>query len=470
MRFLFRQLARRRDDRGSMAVLMIVVLVSTGLVMITAATVETGLTTSRRGGDAANALQVADAGVNDAITSIAGATTTPFTRTGTVGDGSYSYTATQDVSNPATWLIDVTGVDKSGVKRHVRATASGQPLFASPMYVNKSFSTSSGAILDSYTSGRSLAGPSGNYTDGGCTDHGILFFSPTASVNFSGGGGGGTSINNCNKMRFGGTWTFSMDGCVQYGGVLSLPSSAYGSARCPSPTDSNYPGRTKAVSETYDPAPVQAPVRKADVQSPSQSSCATTTPCSGSSFTCNSSTGTNSLKAGWTYYYDSVTLQNNCGIDLSTIPTTADPAWVAAHPVSIYTSALNVTTGTHGEVNPPPYSSRSSLCGSTTSTWTYQDINNNPATDYCAGWVRSLSLNVIGTGTANLSGNNGKFWGTFNAPGASVTMNAPQIELWGAIIAGNLTVSTQFSWHYDDSLSQQVNGKYTVGNWREEPL
>jgi hypothetical protein len=31
-------------------------------------------------------------------------------------------------------------------------------------------------------------------------------------------------------------------------------------------------------------------------------------------------------------------------------------------------------------------------------------------------------------------------------------------------------VKSQFSWHFDDSLANQVTGKYTTTNWREEPL
>jgi hypothetical protein len=464
-----RKILRARNDEGTMAILMIVVLVATGLVMITAATVEQGLRTSRRGGDAANALQVADAGVNDAISAISTAGGGTFTRSGTVGNGSYSYTATQDAANPAAWLIDVYGTDQTGVKRHVRAMASGLPLFASPMYVNTAFSTKAGAILDSFRSGVSLAGPSGNYTDGGCTDHGVLFFNPDAQITFPSTNGGGTSINNCNQLRFG-TWKYSMDGCVMYGGVFNIPSTAWGTAKCPSPTDATFPNRTKSIPDTFSPTPVEAPKRSVDVQSPTQSSCAAgvCAPTAGSSLTCN---GTTLLKLGWTYYYDKITLAKDCAIDPTTVPATATPDYIAAHPVLLFTKALNVTTGTHGEINAPPISGHSTLCGSSTSTWTYQDVNNNPAWNYCSGWVRSLSINMIGeSSTVNITGNNGKFWGTFNAPGASVTLDAPQIEFWGAMLAKNLDTATQFSWHYDDSLSSQTTGKYTVNNWREEPL
>lgn len=470
---------RHRDEQGSIAIFMIVVLVTTGLVMITAATVESGMRTSRRGGDSANALQVADAGVNDALTAIQSAGGTSFTRTGTVGNGSYSYTAVQDPSNPANWLIDVYGVDQTGVKRHVRAVAAGQPLFASPMYINTAFSASAGGQLDSYASGASLIGPSGNYTDGGCTDKGIMFFNPNANMQFQSGSGGGqgTSVNNCNQLRFGSQkWNYAMDGCVVYGGVMTLTSSAWGTGKCPDPNDSLFPGRTKAISQTYDPPVIKAPQRRAEVNSPTQTACVDDPsnpddckPEPGDTFTCN---GSNPLKAGWSYYYNTVTLSRDCRVDVSSSPSTAGPEWVVANAVTVYAKNVNVSPGTKGLINPPPVATRPSICGSLTTTWTYSDVNKNPAWYYCPGWVRSLDIRLIDgtTPMVNVTGNGGKFWGTFAGPQATVSLNSPQMEFWGAMIAGRLDVFSQFSWHYDDTLSQRTTGKYSVSNWREEPV
>jgi hypothetical protein len=464
-----RKLLRPRNEQGTIAIFMIVVMVSTGLIMITAATVEQGLKSSRRGGDSANALQVADAGVNDAITAITTAGQSPFTRTGIVGTGTYAYTATQDPNNAAAWLIDVVGTDKTGVKRHVKALAAGQPLFASPMYVNTSFSTSAGAVLDSYESGFSLAGASGTYTDGGCTDHGILFFNPSATLTFPSTNGGGTSINNCSKNRFGNNWKYSMDGCVEYGGNFTLPSSAWGTAKCPDPADPNFPNRTKAIPDNFDPGGVSSPTKLA-VTDPAQGACIDTL-CKAdpgtSPLTCDA---THPLTAGHTYFYNQINLSKGCSI--TGVSASATPDWVAQYPVILYTSTLNVDTGTQKSINEPPVTGHGTLCGTTTnlSSWTYQDVNNNPAYYYCTGWVRSLNINVIDGGSVNIAGNNGRFWGTFRAPNASVTLNAPQIEFWGAMLAKNLSTSTQFSWHYDDTLSSMTTGKYTVSNWREEPL
>ena len=468
-----RQIMRNRNEEGSIAIFVVVVLVSTGLVLTTATTVEFGLRSSRRGGDSANALQVADAGVNDALTAIQDAGSASFTRTGVVGTGSYSYTATQDPANEASWLVDVYGTDQTGVQRHVRARVTGQPLFASPMYIQTSYSATAGAVLDSFTSGSSLIGPSGNYTDGGCTDKGYMFFNPNANVTFQSGsgGGGGTSVNNCNKQRFGNSWDFSLDGCIQYGGVYNLPSSVIGSGKCPDPNHPTYPGRTKAIDQDFT-VDVEAPSKSTDVDFPTQSPCANPDGCApviGTSFTCDAG---NMFTAGKTYYYSSVTLKDGCGVNPSSIPATADPTWAKDNAVEVYAESITLATGTKGKINAPPVSSVTGLCGSSTSTWSYQDTNNNPASYYCSGWVMSLALNVLkgGAQTISISGNGGSFWGTFRAPTASVELKSPNMEFWGAMIAGNLTVKNQFSWHYDDALSAQTTGKYSIANWREEPL
>lgn len=475
-----RSIDRPRDEQGSIAVFIAVMMVATSLVFATMLVVENGLRTSRRAGDSANALQVADAGVNDAIKAIPTVAGTSFTRSGTVGNGSFNYTVTQDAVLPAIWHIDAVGTDATGVKRHLRADAKGEPLFASPMYINNSLDASSGTILDSYRSGASLIGPSGDYSDGGCTDKGIMYFSPTATISFS-TSGSGSSIVNCNQLRFNNSWKFAMDGCVVYGSGPPPPASAQGPPKCP---DGSYPGRTKSISQIFNVPVIKAP-SPADVTLPVQAPGSTTaTP--GTTFTCAVSTGptatvggntTGPLRAGSLYYFSQVTLKDGCGVDPSTILTgaAADPAWVAANPARIFANTVTVASGTHGRVNPPPSKTTfPNICGTgvDTSTWTYQDINNNAARDYCSGWVKSLAVNVIdgGSPTVSVTGNGGNFWGTFAAPAAPVTLNSPNMEFWGAMLAGSLKAKSQFSWHYDDSLSDIVTGKYVTSSWREEPL
>ena len=60
----------RTGDRGSVAMAMLIIVIVTGLIVALLATAEFGLRSSRRAGDSANALQLADAGVNDAIKAI----------------------------------------------------------------------------------------------------------------------------------------------------------------------------------------------------------------------------------------------------------------------------------------------------------------------------------------------------------------------------------------------------------------
>src|ERR687892_135126 len=84
------------DDRGSVAVAMMIIMIVTILVAALLVTAEFGLRGSRRAGDSANALQLADAGINDATKAIT-VHTTSFTSSGSLGTaGSYSYTATKD--------------------------------------------------------------------------------------------------------------------------------------------------------------------------------------------------------------------------------------------------------------------------------------------------------------------------------------------------------------------------------------
>lgn len=460
----------QRDEQGSIAIMVMVSLVVSGLVFATLLSVESGLRSSRRSGDSANALQVADAGVNDAIKAIPTVKQAQFSRSGTLGDSSYTYTATQDTAEPSYWHLDVVGTDKSGVKRRVRADAAGQSLFSSPLYINTSLSAGAGTILDSYRSGASLVGPSGNYEDGGCTGRGIMFFGPSATASF-GGGGGGTSVVNCQQMRYS-SWKYSMDYCLVYGGGTQLPPT--GPSKCPNPNDPDFPGRTKFVTDTFTPPEVRGPTDSSQVQSPTQSPCSSP-PCApkvGTTFKCNSSSGENSLRAGWTYYYSQIDMYDGCGIDPLTIDLNADPSWVAANPVTMYATTVFMDTRTKGRINAPPTASFPFLCGASVNSWTYKDINSNPSSAYCSGWARSLSINLLTTAASKLDikGNGGNFWGTFTAPTTSVNLNSPQTEFWGAMLAGSLTAKSQFSWHYDDSLSSQVTGRYTITNWREEPL
>src|SRR6266542_2349067 len=113
-------------ERGSVAMALIVIVVATVMVVALLVTTQIGLRSARRAGDSANALQLADAGINDAAKAIT-AHTGGFSGGSSLGTaGSYAYTATKD---GAVWRLDATGTDASGVKRRVLADAVDQALF-----------------------------------------------------------------------------------------------------------------------------------------------------------------------------------------------------------------------------------------------------------------------------------------------------------------------------------------------------
>ena len=114
---------------------MMIMLVVTALVVALLATALSGLKLSRRGGDAANALQLADAGVNDALKQLS--TTSENTLNNTTvslgSAGSYTYSGTRDALQNV-WHLDSVGVDATGVRRHVKADATTQSLFGIALF------------------------------------------------------------------------------------------------------------------------------------------------------------------------------------------------------------------------------------------------------------------------------------------------------------------------------------------------
>jgi hypothetical protein len=283
-------------------------------------------------------------------------------------------------------------------------------------------------------------------------------------------------------------------------GSQTLP--PQGSGACPTATDPNWPNRTKKILQDFQPPTVsltangQSPSLCSPVNQPSSDpnvvciNMPSSSPAAiGNSFTCDpnwngaATAGARSLKAGFTYWYNIVNLNGGCQIDPTSInggsvATTGD--WVSANPVHIYANVVNIATGTKGLVNSPPTSTFPSICTSSSfappavSTWTYLDQSSpqNPASYYCSGWSKSLQINILdGTSTnSTITGNGGKFWGTWLGPSAGLTLNSPGMEFWGAMMSGNVSVKNQFSWHYDDSLTTIRSQRYAVNNWREEPL
>jgi hypothetical protein len=414
-------MTRRHDERGSIPIFMAVLSVATVMVAAMLMSVDVGLRQSRRSGDSADAVQVADAGINEAVQQLASVAGTSFTRTGSVGASTYTYTATQDTTDPKIWHIDAVGSNATGVKRRVYADATGESQFTSPLYVRDLLIVGAGAVLDSYRSGLN--------TSQGCTRKGIISLSDGNNATFTSGGKGNA---NCTGRLVDPTWAYSMDGCIVYGGSHMPPS---GQAECPQPPYS---------SKVSTPFPLQT---------------VTSSTLPSTTWTCNSTTGANSLQGGTTYIYTTVTLAGGCGVN---------PSSVSSGPIKIYAKNFVIGSGTKGKVNAPT----ASTCTVSTVGWTYVDADSNPAVNYCTGWSQTLQLLVPNglSGTVSFQGSGTQFWGLIDAPDAAVTLQSPQLELWGAMVAGSMNVKSQFSWHFDEALSSITTGKYSVKNWREAPV
>ena len=258
-----------RED-GSVALMMLVVMVVTLLLFAFIVTVEVGLRGSRRAGDSANALQVADAGVNDAVKAITAHTGT-FSGSSNLGAaGSYTYTATKDGS---VWHINALGVDPTGVKRRILADAVDTPLFGQAFFALATAQLKGTA--DSYT------GP----TDTCSTSPGNGVVGSNGTITFT----GGTGTKNC-RGQFG--WSYASDGCVFYG-QTTIPLDANGSnpiaaGACPPAPD------TFATPQKFSIPPVIIPAGLV----------------SEGAYTC----AVNGTIPSGTHLYSSVTLQNGCAV------------------------------------------------------------------------------------------------------------------------------------------------------------
>src|SRR5207248_6771003 len=211
------------------------------LVVGLLATAQSGLKTSRRGGDSANALQLADAGINDALKQIVITSQSSISAsTVSLGSaGSYTFSATRDVAS-TTWHVDSVGTDATGVRRHVKADATTQTLFGNALFTQSTLRMASGSSADSFRDGTTTANM--------CTQHGIVGTNTPSQFTFN-SNGGGQAISNCR----GNAWGYATDGCVSYGddGSQALP--PYGKGACPPP-----PNSSKASPAIHLPQ-VQAP-------------------------------------------------------------------------------------------------------------------------------------------------------------------------------------------------------------------
>ena len=436
----------RREEEGSIVVTMSVALIATGLCAALLTTVWRDIRVSRRAGDSANALQVGDAGLNNAIKDLktaSGATNTckawptlpGFTRTSTIAGGTYTFCAAQDADSLGrpVWHIDAVGVDATGVKRRLRSDAVSSPLFPNAINVIASGAFSSGFSVDSFKDEVNR-----------CTRKGVI--GTNSPDDFEFGNNGNNASENCQNNP-NGAWPYPPDGCVAYSddGTAAIPAAHIQTGQCP-------PSNTTKAAPKFEPFhPGNADDLLYDIPTPG------TGP--GGTFTCNAAT---TLTASKAYYFTNVKLEENCSFPSS------GPFPTMANPTVIYTTTLTIAGGTgNGGVNPinqPPDSA--AVCGAT-----HGMAGADPM--YCPGWAGGLRIYVLGGGeSVKFTGNHSTFWGVISAPNASVNWvgGSSQWEIFGSMVANSISGAVQAKWHYDESLGSLTSGAFYGANWREEPL
>lgn len=453
------------DERGSIPIFMAVMLILTALVLVTVEAVDSDIRSSRRSGDSANALQVADAGINDAIqqASLVPKTTLTFTRTGTLGNGTYVYTATRDPVRTSIWHVDSIGTDAAGVKRRVKAQGVPSSIFNSPLFVNAALTMKSGISLDSFASGTSYPEM--------CTKKGIIGTNDPSGMDFT-TTGSGLGVTNCQKrLGIDSTWNFSMDGCTSFGdGSQNLP--PMGTGKCPpEPHTFRTPPRKFTPPAVLPPGTIPENPRVADF-SGEELTCDPAKPASIDPSPTLAKRNVHTLVGDKVYYYTtSVVLRNGCKvISPATLGGFTDPE----RPVFIYSSGdvkIGEPTGTGGTINAPPTST--SVCGATaTSTLVDAASPANPASYYCPLWSAGLRIRLLtgNTRSVEIRSNGTKFWGAIEAPSGSFELNGSGIEVWGAAVANTGVSKAQFTWHFDEGLSTITAGRYSSSAWREEGI
>jgi hypothetical protein len=406
----------RANDEGSILLAVLITMICTGLILAVVVSTDAGMKQSDRAGDSANALQLADAGVNEAVKRAATEpiTVTSFSDTKTLtGAGSYVFTATRDSASPTNWHIYAEGTDSTGEKRKIRAQATPEPIFANALFGAASLTLASGVSVDSYASATAR-----------CTGKGFAG-SNNATGWDQGGNGGGGGVINCQHDPSGDGAGYPYDGCISYGdGVAAEAPDIPAGANCP-------PGNIRKDSNPF-PMPIVQP---------------TGTFVSQPAGTCN--TGDNQTIAAGTYRWTSLTLRHGCQVTGGT--------------AIIYVSgAVQIgSNGSNDRINAP--------AGCTGS-------NQNEMPNGASCWTprRPATLQIWATtgssGTFCYDGNNTAVWATMVGPTRTFSKcggGGSHLEIWGAMLFNSISTSAQFALHYDESLTDISSGRYVTRNWRE---
>jgi hypothetical protein len=438
--------SKTRDERGSMILALLVIFVATGFIVGVVALVYNGMKVTRRSGDSANALQLADAAVNDAVKDIPTVVGSNMpSKTKTLGlAGSYTYSATLDPAAPI-WHIDAVGKDNSGVLRHVKAEAAPESLFSNAFFVDAGVSLPSGVSMDSFTSGATLQAT--------CSRKGILGTNNAGSLTFNSSGGGGNGQQNCtDAVWYGGsnTWQYPVDGCIGYHKASDpdVYPAQYGTPNhCPPiPYTATAPYLFPIPSVTANGAtfvPQQSGAGNGAQSWPA-------VPCD----------ATHHIPGGARYYVAQVTLLPGCKVD------------AANGPALIYTTGgvnIGIQNGGSASNRSPgmnaPDTTNAFLC----TPQAGNDWRGTSRTSYCPGWSSNLQIYMTDGNASPISfGNAAAFWGVIMGQNAQIA-TAPQVEMWGALRVAGLAGSSQITLHYDEALGSISTGVYTIKSWREEP-
>lgn len=415
---------RSGGEEGSIVMTVLVIIVASALIMAVAGLTEKGLRQSRRAGDSASALQVADAGASDAVAKASAfdaavAATAPApagytcvsntktcTGTVTVNGSTTQVVATRDPSTTqAVWHIDSTATDAtSGQKRRVRADAVGTIGPANALFVSSNLKLNAGTAIDSY---RGPATPADR-----CTWKGYVGTNDAASMNL---GTSGTS-GNCR----GSAWGYYFDGCISYADIN--PADFPASAGCPPP-----PAQKKSIP-AFVPENVYPPAGSSSDQPG----------------TC---TATNPIPAG-TYYWNSVKLGLGCRVE----PVDGTVKIVTIGDVTIGDGGSGNPYMMHAPVGCTQLQPASTAC-------------------YTAGWAAKFEISVVSSDTptkVNLLQGHMGFFGVINAPTASLYAagGVNHLEYYGSLVLGQAsTPGVQFGLHYDESLGGNRVGRYERRNW-----
>jgi hypothetical protein len=150
------------DQRGSIPLALLVVIVMGGLTAAITATTVGGTRAARFDSSYTTAIQGADAGVQQAALQIqslpANSSTTSLTSTGTqtIGGVEYQWTATRPSASSLEWTVDAVGRSNTevdtGASRRVLATVRDQPRFFLAAYADQQLTFRGSNTADSYSS------------------------------------------------------------------------------------------------------------------------------------------------------------------------------------------------------------------------------------------------------------------------------------------------------------------------------